>query len=148
MPMNIDGLSPYPDFFAFAITLLITGLLTVGVKESSRMNNIFTAVNLLVLVFVLACGSIKVDSNNWSIKPEQVSFYLIINTVFLNLIIIFLKFPSNCIEYANHTSTNSSTKYIECGKGGFFPFGFVGMIAGAAKCFYAFVGFDCIATTG
>jgi hypothetical protein len=25
MPMNIDGLSKYPDFFAFAITLLITG---------------------------------------------------------------------------------------------------------------------------
>lgn len=26
MPMNIEGLSKYPDFFAFAITLVITGL--------------------------------------------------------------------------------------------------------------------------
>lgn len=48
-----------------------TVLLAFGVSESALVNKIFTAVNLLVLSFVIIAGFIKGDIKNWQLSEES-----------------------------------------------------------------------------
>ena len=71
LPMNIKYLSPYPDLCAFAITLFLTLVLSIGVKESTRFNNFFTCLNIGVVIFVTFGGFCKADLKNWHIAEED-----------------------------------------------------------------------------
>lgn len=59
MPINVDFLAQYPDFLSFVLVLLVAILLSIGVKESSYMNIIFTAVNLVTICIMIVAGAIK-----------------------------------------------------------------------------------------
>ncbi|NWW73247.1 CTR3 protein, partial [Climacteris rufus] len=121
--MHVPGvLAKHPDFFAVILIILLTLLLAFGVSESALVNKIFTAVNLLVLSFVIIAGFIKGDIKNWQLSAE---------------------------DYDNRSQSGPPGDMEKVfGSGGFVPFGLQGILTGAATCFYAFVGFDCIATTG
>uniref|UniRef100_A0A8D0AWI6 Solute carrier family 7 member 3a n=1 Tax=Sander lucioperca TaxID=283035 RepID=A0A8D0AWI6_SANLU len=126
MTMEVPGhvLADYPDLFALILVLLLTGLLAFGVNESALVNKIFTGINLVVLGFVIISGFVKGDTANWNLTKEDYESFI------------------------NRTNGSSLDKVEEeFGVGGFAPFGLTGVLSGAATCFYAFVGFDCIATT-
>uniref|UniRef100_A0A8C4DR46 Solute carrier family 7 member 3a n=1 Tax=Dicentrarchus labrax TaxID=13489 RepID=A0A8C4DR46_DICLA len=126
MAMEVPGgvLAEYPDLFALILILLLTGLLAFGVSESALVNKIFTGINLVVLGFVIISGFVKGDTANWNLTQEDY------------------------VRFINETNSSRPLKTEkEFGVGGFAPFGLTGVLSGAATCFYAFVGFDCIATT-
>lgn len=72
MPIHINGLSAFPDIFAFSVTILFSIAIAVGAKESSMVNNIFTFLNLSVVLFVIIVGSFKADPKNWQIPESSV----------------------------------------------------------------------------
>lgn len=51
-------------------------VLAVGVKESTTFNNIFTGLNLLVVVYSVICGAFKADTKNWDLSPHNYSVSL------------------------------------------------------------------------
>ncbi|XP_012498776.1 PREDICTED: cationic amino acid transporter 3-like [Propithecus coquereli] len=115
-------LAEYPDFFALGLVLLLTGLLALGARESALVTKVFTGVNLLVLSGVTVSGLIKGDLHNWRLTE---------------------------LDYALAAAGPNGTLGLgRLGSGGFAPFGSDGVLRGAATCFFAFVGFDSIATTG
>ncbi|XP_050504882.1 cationic amino acid transporter 2-like isoform X2 [Diabrotica virgifera virgifera] len=109
IPLGGNQISHYADLFSLGLAIAFSIALACGAKESSMINNIFTFVNLVVVLVVIISGLWKVDSTNW-----------------------------------HRTKAEAMGK----GNGGFSPYGLKGIVKGAARCFYGFIGFDCIATAG
>jgi amino acid transporter len=124
IPLNVTGLGPYPDFLAFGFACFATFMMIVGVKESAYINKLITMINILILAFITVAGATKASFSNWNLTVDS-------NTT-----------------WVDSKGKNQSCGSNACGKGGFMPFDYEGIINGAAKCFFAYIGFDAIASTG
>lgn len=109
MPIGSVQVGGYADIFSLTLSIVFAVALAFGAKESSLVNNVFTFVNICIVLLVITSGIFKSDPKNW-----------------------------------NRTAKEA----MGIGLGGFAPYGIKGIIKGAAKCFYGFIGFDCIATAG
>ncbi|XP_034502416.1 cationic amino acid transporter 3-like [Ailuropoda melanoleuca] len=111
-------LTEYLDFFVVGLLLLFMELPALRISHSSLVSRVVTLVKLLVLSFVIVAGFIKGDLHNWKLTEED-----------------YIK-----------AGLNDTFGLGPLGSGGFVPFGFEGILRGAATCFYAFIGFDNIVT--
>ena len=107
---------------AMVLALAMTGVLVLGIKISSRFNAIVVAVKVTVVLIVIAVGVFYLQAANYSpfIPPAQ---------------------PPAA------GATGGDAPLVQT-LFGFAPstFGWGGVIAGAAIVFFAFIGFDIVAT--
>lgn len=116
-----DGVLNLP---AALLVLGLTVVLVTGIKLSSRVNQVITAIKVLVVLAVIGVGVAFVDTANWSpfVPPAQ---------------------PSAPEDAGFLASPLVETVF------GLTPtaFGVGGVVAAAALVFFAFIGFDVVATT-
>jgi APA family basic amino acid/polyamine antiporter len=120
-----DSIGPDSNVNVLAMLLIIvlTILATVGIKESLRVNLALVAVKLFVVIFVIVAGLFYVKGENL--------------TPFIP--------PSVPAESGDVTITTPLFQAMF----GFTPstFGLMGLVSGASLVFFAFIGFDVVATT-
>ena len=65
-PGAVPGVRTFFNLPAFLVIMAITSLLSVGVSESTRLNNILVAVKVGVVLLVVAVGVFHVEPDNWT----------------------------------------------------------------------------------
>ncbi len=112
------------DLPAVLIALLVTGVLIAGIKLSSLINQVIVAVKLLVIAAVILFGVSHIDLGNYSpFVPAS--------------------------EPAPDTSAGFMDTTLITWLFGLDPavYGVAGVISAASVVFFAFIGFDVVATT-
>ena len=72
VPDFMQGYVTHFDWLAFFLTVLVTGLLLLGVQVSSRFQITFATINLSVACFIFACGLFKADFHNWNLRRDEI----------------------------------------------------------------------------
>ena len=105
----------YFDLPAIIITMIITTILVIGIRESAIFNTTIVIIKIAIVLFVIILGVQYIDPENW--KP-------------------FAPFGYSGLSFFGHPILGAA------GPGG-IP---VGMLAGAAIIFFAYIGFDSVST--
>ena len=64
-PGAVPGVHTLFNLPAFLVMMAITALLSIGVRESTRINNIMVAIKVTVVLLVIAAGVFHVKPANW-----------------------------------------------------------------------------------
>ena len=117
------GPDSHVNVLAMLLVLVLATLATIGIKESLRVNLVLVAIKLFVVLFVIIAGLFYIKGSNL--------------TPFIP--------PSVPAENPDVTITTPLFQALF----GFAPstFGVMGLISGASLVFFAFIGFDVVATT-
>ena len=111
------------DWGAILVIGVLTAVLVLGIKLSSRVSTIITAIKVLVVLLVIGVGLAYVQAQNYS--P-------------------FI--PPAGGERQTGSGLGSSLLSLLAGSDG-STYGIYGLLAGASLVFFAFIGFDAVSTT-
>ncbi|MGB9376462.1 MAG: amino acid permease [Mycobacteriales bacterium] len=112
---------PHHNFAAALIVLLLTAIICIGIKVSARVNAVIVAIKLGIVLFVIIAGLFFIKSGNY--HP-------------------FIP-PSGTKGAPGPAADPSVLQDLGFGAG---SFGLTGIFTGAALVFFAFIGFDIVAT--
>ncbi|XP_058387873.1 cationic amino acid transporter 4-like [Diceros bicornis minor] len=62
---RVPFLAQYPDFLAAAITLLTSTIVSCGVRVTYWLNRTFSAISLVVILFIIILGFVLARPHNW-----------------------------------------------------------------------------------
>jgi basic amino acid/polyamine antiporter, APA family len=110
------------NLMAAVIVLLITGLLCFGIRTSSSVNAVIVAIKLAIILLVIIAGLSYIHTGNW--RP-------------------FIP-PSGSQPAPGGSNSTTLLQNIGVSTG---TFGIGGIFTGAALVFFAFIGFDIVATS-
>lgn len=131
-----DGQVPEYALFnlpAAIITLIVTGVLVLGIRQSANTNALLVLVKLFVVVFVVLVGWSYVDPQNWTGIPVEQR--------------LVPKDPASKWGLLGQLGLNNWLVPLdERWRTPFSPYGISGLMLGSSIVFFAYIGFDAIST--
>lgn len=98
----------------------------------------FVSFGITMLLTIMLCFGVK----------ESTSFNSVFTCFNVSIVIFVIVVGVLNADFANWNISEDEAQKNNGGTGGFLPHGIPGLLAASASCFYFFVGFDAIATSG